>query len=577
MAIIDRGRMAFQSIVHTNNVGLLSDKRYETSRPKDSKEFRIAFLGDSLTGTTTMDFQWVDLVEDKLNRDGKLAAALGVDAIRTYNCGIPGSGFVAFWRFYDTACRHFDPDFVVVNYIETDFPRTDRSGHLAHTKDEEVMLDLATTSLDKIRAEGRPMILTLMPVYWDLYPELIDYHVTRALMERRPSLDVTIMHKRLDWQGDAARVRRWYNLPYDGHMSEIGGAIYAEAMARLLMEKLTDSPASDPPTRVGEKDAGIESAATEVRLTIEDLRKNLIADDLFEGLPDSGSPKTISGYNQVGINEIWSAFADGKGGSGSVAAYAVPLTERDVVDPAGARRALRFIETRVPSAGQASIATHVMPGWRDRRGETVDLILRGRAAGGGEKLVGVFVYAFYGDGAARKDESLLEDAAPLAAEWTTRSFTFRLPEAPDNAFGEAGTETLMLRFVSEAKKDPSGFDLSDIVLRSRGKKTGDGRRPVRVGDRRYPIEVFQELRQEINRRQIAARESSWKLYGLQQAMGRQVNYGIRPVDQPYVSGFEQLTLPSDPPEPVFIHLYCLSEPITLDNPDCYHGYVLHLW
>jgi len=99
--------------------------------------------------------QWVDLVEDLLAADPAVRAGLGGKAVRAYNFGVPGAGFPAFWSFYEKYGRAFDPDLIVVNYIESDFPRTNLSGALAHLSDRAEMVRLAASQVEKFLKRDR--------------------------------------------------------------------------------------------------------------------------------------------------------------------------------------------------------------------------------------------------------------------------------------------------------------------------------------------------------------------------------------------------------------------------------------
>lgn len=65
-----------------------------------------------------------------------------------------------------------------------------------------------------------------------------DEDKTMRVMEKDPSLQVVFMRHRLPADASMDTRRSWYCLPYDGHMSDAGGAIYAPAMARLIEETL---------------------------------------------------------------------------------------------------------------------------------------------------------------------------------------------------------------------------------------------------------------------------------------------------------------------------------------------------
>lgn len=565
--IIAEQRAAFQSVVRTNNLGFLSDHVYSVERPKGRREFRVAFIGDSMTGTTTMDFQWVDLVEKKLNGTAGLAAAVGADIFKTYNCGVPGAGFPSFWKYYDEYCRNFDPDLVIVNYIESDFPRTGKSGAEAHLSDEDAMTGGAADVVDKFVKDGRRVVFTVMPLFQDLYPKLVDYHLTRAVMARSPGADFAMMHERMIWRGNVGYVRSWYNLPYDGHLSEIGGGLYAEAMARLIAERLTGrkaAPVAAPPPE--------ETSRRLAALSADDLAADRIPGDAFEMLPDAGAPKRIGGSRAVDAGGAWSVIADGTDGAGIVEISRIAIPESERAAPLSDRFGLRLAEVKVPTAGQSSVSLTAFRGWRQLGGHAFDLVFRARAVGAAEKVMGTYVVAGFGPQVNRAPLYPVNTVVALSDTWSEHRFSVDVPIVDPDNFGPPDSESIVVRFSSVPTGTPTGFEVTDIHLlpaRSAGGADAGG---VRIGDRVVSVAPFLKLRDEINRRYLAARNRSLRLYGLNRLLGKEAPYGTLPPGVTYYSGFEKLTLPATPPEPVYLNVFCLSEPITIDNPDCYHSY-----
>jgi hypothetical protein len=237
------GEVVLQARVRTNNLGFLSDKPYRLARDPRQPEFRIWFAGDSLTGTTTMNRQWVDLVEDLLNANPEARRAASGRAFRTINGGVPGAGFRFFWEHYDAVGRRFDPDLVIVNYVENDLPRVGKAGHEARTLDERYMVEHAAGYVKRFVAEKVPVVFTLNPQYHELYPRPYDWRLSRRLREAAPGMDLVFMHERLPWREGEPVARAWYNLPHDAHMSDAGGVVYARAIARLVLERASGKPA----------------------------------------------------------------------------------------------------------------------------------------------------------------------------------------------------------------------------------------------------------------------------------------------------------------------------------------------
>jgi len=107
--------------VAINNRGFISANDYSVDKP--AGEFRIALIGDSLTACITNDTPWADLLEKELNGDAALKQRLAARTIRVMNFGLAEAGLHKFAINYRNFASDYSPDFVIVNYIEDDFPR----------------------------------------------------------------------------------------------------------------------------------------------------------------------------------------------------------------------------------------------------------------------------------------------------------------------------------------------------------------------------------------------------------------------------------------------------------------------
>ena len=225
-------------VVRTNSLGFLSDKQYRMEPYPASPEYRIAVLGDSMTGMTTVTRQWVDTLEDLLNESVVLRKAVGGKTFKTINLGWPGAGFEVFQKAHYEKARKFMPDMVVVNFIENDFPRTAAGAHIV---DMDEAVATADRSLREIAADHPNLIVTFMPGYGDMFPE--PPLRTPVLTERLRALTVpiAIVDTRifLPIQVGSEKAKSWYNFPSDSHMSDLGGELYARAMAAVISERLT--------------------------------------------------------------------------------------------------------------------------------------------------------------------------------------------------------------------------------------------------------------------------------------------------------------------------------------------------
>jgi hypothetical protein len=99
-------------------------------------------------------------------------------------------------------------------------------------------VEAALGSLREIRAVHRQVLVTLHPLFSEMFPEPVEYAQTAALLARDPTLRVVVMRDRLTPAHGAGEAYGWYNLPFDVHMSQRGGRVYARALADLVAERL---------------------------------------------------------------------------------------------------------------------------------------------------------------------------------------------------------------------------------------------------------------------------------------------------------------------------------------------------
>lgn len=242
--------VALKTIAHTNNVGLLSDHPYRIERDPVRPEFRITVFGDSFTGVVTATRQWTDYLEKILNASSSLRSLVNGREFRVFNFGAPGMGFPNFWDTYTEKARPFDPDMLVVNYIEPDFSRTRPANGQYYLFDTEEQVSQAADVFKQFVAAQPNVLLTLAPVLDDLTGPP-HYTRTEAVLGRVPAASHRVMRDLMLSFGGAAseaEYRDWYNWPKanDGHMSGKGSDIYARAMAFALAEYLSAHVAGEP-------------------------------------------------------------------------------------------------------------------------------------------------------------------------------------------------------------------------------------------------------------------------------------------------------------------------------------------
>ena len=232
-----KGTMNFT--VATNSHGLLSYHEYTVKRDPENPEYRIVVLGDSFTGPTTSTYQWVDTIEELLNSSQAMRDAVGGRTFKVYNFGWIAAGFQTFWKEYDKAARQFDPDLVIVNYIELDFPRTDEM----HFSTNEEMVRHARGYMEKIFNENDNVLVTLMPTYGDVVPnepdDTSDYKRTKMLMAEYPRFRPVLMKELMPTHLGKEEIISWFNYPHDLHYSDRGGEIYARKISSLIAERIT--------------------------------------------------------------------------------------------------------------------------------------------------------------------------------------------------------------------------------------------------------------------------------------------------------------------------------------------------
>ncbi len=116
--------LGHESTFKVNNYGLISENNYAIERSPDSKEYRIAILGDSLAASLPSDVTWADILQERMQGDGELRHRLNVDQIKVLNFGQSGAGFRDFIRIYCYVARKFSPNLMVTSFITDDLYRT---------------------------------------------------------------------------------------------------------------------------------------------------------------------------------------------------------------------------------------------------------------------------------------------------------------------------------------------------------------------------------------------------------------------------------------------------------------------
>ena len=106
------GTILHENRTHLNNIGLISNTD-SVEGEKRSGEFRIAVLGDEMTGATTSNISWPDVLENHLNKGDENARVF-----RVYNFGHLDSGIHEWREIWEKRVEKFDIDLLLVNLTD---------------------------------------------------------------------------------------------------------------------------------------------------------------------------------------------------------------------------------------------------------------------------------------------------------------------------------------------------------------------------------------------------------------------------------------------------------------------------
>ena len=548
--------VVFHAEPRTNNLGFLSDKSYTIERDPARPEYRIVIVGDSMTGTTTMDHQWVDWVEDLLNASADVRSVLGGRAVRVYNLGWPGAGFRTFWTSFDEVGRRFDPDLVIVNFIESDLPRTGGTEGGAHFLDDEQarMVQHAASFARRFQGLDRDVVFTVMPTYWDLVPRS-DWPLSRRLAEIVPGAEFVFMHERLPLADGDEAIYGWYNLPYDGHLSQYGGRLYAWAMARMIGERLAGRPVDVRPLPPPDgEDEPSRSAGGREADTL------LFSADLPVLSTAAGLEATAASSRAV---DEWRFIADGTSGAGRARVSVVPG------GPTGADDAtigfLHFAQVAAATRGVPSLTygTAKPVALLAEKGEArLNLVVRSDRP----MTFNLFVYQSFGTGGSPDAEELLvHHTFATNRRWRDIGFAFMWFRPGERSFGLNSDGALRIQIYPVDAGATFEIDIAELTLHA----IPPGRPDI------SPRTVYR-LRQLVTDRFVAAKLWRLRPYFLDVLEGRPLGFHHLPVYEPYAVGFEPIVYGDGPNETAYLYLLCTAEPYELSNPYCYHSFLFFM-
>lgn len=213
--------------VQTNNLGVLSSFDYSFEKKKD--EYRILFLGESFTGPTTATYQWVDTIQELLNKNKSLDPKI---KFKTFNLGWVGGGFKTFIKEYSICGERLKPDLIIVNYLELDFPRAN-PGLIENI---DLQIQNAKNNIAKLPSDI-PIIFTVMPDYSEVMDPSKALEKTEML-KSEINYDFIDMREHLPMNLNKKKRESWFNLPHDAHYSDRGGELYARAISKVITKKI---------------------------------------------------------------------------------------------------------------------------------------------------------------------------------------------------------------------------------------------------------------------------------------------------------------------------------------------------
>lgn len=113
-----------------NNMNCFSGKDYTLE--KGNNEYRIVVLGNEQTASSVADVSWPDYLEDELNRRDQKKR------YKVLNLGWPDYGPYDYLKTLKENNKIYNPDLVILNYVETDFWRalplhlTSQTGYITY-------------------------------------------------------------------------------------------------------------------------------------------------------------------------------------------------------------------------------------------------------------------------------------------------------------------------------------------------------------------------------------------------------------------------------------------------------------
>lgn len=110
---------------------------------------------------------------------------------------------------------------------------------LSHDVGDQV--EHALQGIRDIQSRHPRVILLRNPLIQDLDGRVSLQEATRLLEQRAPDIKIVRMEKYMPIENGRKDIYKWFNLPHDGHFSNYGVAIYAQAVHAMISEHFSTS------------------------------------------------------------------------------------------------------------------------------------------------------------------------------------------------------------------------------------------------------------------------------------------------------------------------------------------------
>ena len=112
----------YDEIIPRNNLGLFSKFNYLQNPPRNVK--KIMVLGGEQTASSVCRVSWPDCLQEIFNQEGKTTDVI--------NLAWPDAGPAHYYEYLEKEGLKFNPDLIVVNYVESDFYRNLKGASLSY-------------------------------------------------------------------------------------------------------------------------------------------------------------------------------------------------------------------------------------------------------------------------------------------------------------------------------------------------------------------------------------------------------------------------------------------------------------